>query len=44
MGSLGDAATIESGNLRSRWTDFLTTDGEKPDRFREREAGSAMDT
>lgn len=25
------------GNLRSRWTDFLTTDGEKPDRFRERE-------
>ncbi|MCA1553805.1 MAG: DUF1572 domain-containing protein [Chloroflexi bacterium] len=25
------------GNLRSRWTDFLTTDGEKPDRYRERE-------
>jgi len=25
------------GNLRSRWTDFLTTDGEKSDRFRERE-------
>ena len=25
------------GNLRSRWTDFLTTDGEKPERFRERE-------
>lgn len=25
------------GNLRSRWTDFLTTDGEKPDRDRERE-------
>ena len=22
------------GNLRSRWTDFLTTDGEKPDRNR----------
>ena len=21
-----------AGNLRSRWTDFLTTDGEKPDR------------
>ncbi|HEY1802010.1 MAG TPA: DUF1572 family protein [Terriglobales bacterium] len=21
-----------SGNMRSRWTDFLTTDGEKPDR------------
>jgi hypothetical protein len=26
-----------AGNLRSRWTDFLTTDGEKADRFRERE-------
>ncbi|MBI5877911.1 MAG: DUF1572 family protein [Chloroflexi bacterium] len=25
------------GNLRSRWADFLTTDGEKPDRYRERE-------
>ena len=25
------------GNLRSRWQDFLTTDGEKPDRHRERE-------
>ena len=25
------------GNLRSRWTDFLTTDGEKPDRNRETE-------
>ena len=25
------------GNLRSRWTDFLTTDGEKPDRDRETE-------
>ena len=26
-----------SGNMRSRFTDFLTTDGEKPDRFRDRE-------
>jgi Protein of unknown function (DUF1572) len=26
-----------SGNMRSRWTDFLTTDGEKPDRDRDRE-------
>jgi len=26
-----------SGNMRSRWTDFLTTDGEKPDRNRDRE-------
>lgn len=25
------------GNLRSRWTEFLTTDGEKPDRNRETE-------
>jgi hypothetical protein len=26
-----------SGNLLSRWTDFLTTDGEKPDRHRDSE-------
>jgi hypothetical protein len=26
-----------AGNMRSRWTDFLTSDGEKPDRFRDRE-------
>src|SRR5215210_4727784 len=26
-----------SGNMLSRWTDFLTTDGEKPDRDRESE-------
>jgi uncharacterized protein DUF1572 len=26
-----------SGNLRSRWTDFLTSDGEKPDRKRDTE-------
>jgi hypothetical protein len=26
-----------SGNMRSRWTDFLTTDGEKPSRHRDRE-------
>lgn len=26
-----------AGNLRSRWRDFLTTDGEKPDRGRDRE-------
>ena len=26
-----------SGNMRSRWTDFLTTDGEKPDRQRDTE-------
>ncbi len=26
-----------SGNMRSRWTDFLTTDGEKPNRDRDQE-------
>jgi len=26
-----------SGNMRSRWTDFLTSDGEKPDRNRDSE-------
>jgi hypothetical protein len=26
-----------AGNMRSRFTDFLTTDGEKPDRFRDSE-------
>jgi uncharacterized damage-inducible protein DinB len=26
-----------AGNLRSRWTDFLTTDGDKPDRDRDNE-------
>jgi hypothetical protein len=36
------------GNLRSRWTDFLTTDGEKPDRQRDTEfeilAGDSRDS
>ena len=26
-----------AGNMRSRWVNFLTTDGEKPDRMRDRE-------
>jgi hypothetical protein len=26
-----------AGNMRSRWSDFLTSDGEKPDRQRDRE-------
>ena len=26
-----------AGNMRSRFTDFLTSDGEKPDRFRDQE-------
>lgn len=37
-----------AGNLRSRFTDFLTTDGEKPDRHRdgefERPAGTTRET
>ena len=32
------------GNLRSRWTDFLTTDGEKPDRNRDTEFVAETDT
>ena len=32
-----------SGNMRSRWTDFLTTDGEKPDRNRDSEFELAPD-
>jgi len=31
-----------SGNMVSRWTDFLTTDGEKPDRDRESEFVEAV--
>ena len=34
-----------SGNMRSRWTDFLSSDGEKPDRDRDTEfERSAADT
>lgn len=32
------------GNLRSRWTNFLTTDGEKPDRHRDSEFVTDDDT
>lgn len=32
------------GNLRSRWTDFLTSDGEKADRFRDSEFVAENDT
>lgn len=35
--SLAVVARHVSGNLRSRFRDFLTTDGEKPDRDRDRE-------
>ena len=33
-----------AGNLRSRWRDFLTTDGEKPDRNRDSEFEMSGDT
>jgi len=35
--SIGIIVKHVGGNLRSRWTDFLTTDGEKPDRNRDGE-------
>lgn len=33
-----------AGNMRSRFTDFLTTDGEKPQRFRDREFENTAST
>jgi len=33
-----------AGNMRSRWTDFLTTDGEKPDRHRDTEFEAGPET
>lgn len=33
-----------AGNLYSRWTDFLTSDGEKPDRHRDHEFKAGADT
>lgn len=35
--SIAVVARHMAGNLRSRWTDFLATDGEKPDRHRDGE-------
>ena len=37
INSVGIILRHLGGNLRSRWTDFLTTDGEKPDRDRDSE-------
>ncbi len=37
LSSVGVVMQHLAGNLRSRWTDFLTADGEKPDRDREAE-------
>ena len=35
--SIGIIVKHMAGNMRSRWTDFLTSDGEKPDRNRDSE-------
>jgi hypothetical protein len=37
MNSIAQIVKHLSGNMRSRWTDFLTTDGEKPTRNRDSE-------
>jgi hypothetical protein len=37
MNSIAIVAKHMAGNMRSRWVDFLTTDGEKPDRRRDTE-------
>jgi hypothetical protein len=37
MNSIAQIVKHMAGNMRSRWSDFLTTDGEKPDRNRDSE-------
>lgn len=37
MNSIAIVVKHIAGNMRSRWTDFLTSDGEKPDRHRDTE-------
>jgi len=37
MNSIAQIVKHIAGNMRSRWRDFLTTDGEKPDRNRDSE-------
>src|SRR5581483_2690999 len=37
MNSIAQTVKHMAGNMRSRWTDFLTSDGEKPDRARDSE-------
>ena len=37
MNSIGVIVKHITGNMRSRWTDFLTSDGEKPNRNRDNE-------
>jgi len=44
MNSIAQIVKHMTGNMRSRWTDFLTTDGEKPDRNRDSEFVDAPPT
>lgn len=44
MNSIAMIVKHLSGNMRSRWTDFLTSDGEKPDRNRDSEFEAAPRT
>ena len=37
MNSIAQIVKHMAGNMRSRWTDFLSSDGEKPDRHRDSE-------
>src|SRR6201998_4280176 len=44
MNSIAVIVKHMAGNMRSRWTDFLTSDGEKPDRHRDSEFEHAPTT
>jgi uncharacterized damage-inducible protein DinB len=44
MNSIAIVVKHLAGNMRSRWTDFLTSDGEKPDRNRDTEFDEAPQT
>lgn len=44
MNSIAQIVKHMTGNMRSRWTDFLTSDGEKPDRNRDSEFEDAPAT
>src|ERR1700730_1267772 len=44
MNSIAMNVKHMAGNMRSRWTDFLTSDGEKPDRNRDSEFVDAPPT
>ena len=44
MNSIAIIVKHMTGNMRSRWTDFLTTDGEKPDRRRDTEFEPGLTT